>query len=182
MSKRVYKKGTGHPFFVAAAVSAAPLAPEPERPRRPPLQRKGLLVVMGFVLVSASGTQPARGEDHRPPTAAIAGHPIQRPDPSTRSAVKSASGWWLGPAGVVLLLGVVASASWAARRYQLLPAREAGWLEVVGRVPLSPRHTVYAVRAGDRMLIVGTGAGGAPTLLANWPGSETPITRPGGGS
>jgi flagellar protein FliO/FliZ len=36
---------------------------------------------------------------------------------------------------------------------------------VVGRTSLSPRHTVYLLKAGDRVLIVGTGPQGSPTLL-----------------
>jgi flagellar biogenesis protein FliO len=45
------------------------------------------------------------------------------------------------------------------------PRDNAGLLRVVGRVPLSPRHSIYLVRAGERTLLIGTGAQGAPTLL-----------------
>jgi hypothetical protein len=131
---------------------------------------------------------PSYGEDHRPPAAAIAGHPVHRPESSARSTSGSGGAWWMGPSGVVLVLAAVGGASWAARRYKLLPVREAGWLQVVARVPLSPRQSVYAVRAGDRVLILGTGAGGPPSLLADCPGSDFPdlapsrptIPRPGG--
>ena len=36
---------------------------------------------------------------------------------------------------------------------------------MVGRASLSPKHTVYLLEVGRRVLIVGTGAQGAPTLL-----------------
>jgi flagellar biogenesis protein FliO len=40
-----------------------------------------------------------------------------------------------------------------------------GVLRVIGRTSLSPRHTVYLLAAGDRVLVVGTGPQGAPALL-----------------
>jgi hypothetical protein len=36
---------------------------------------------------------------------------------------------------------------------------------VVGRVSLSPRHSIFLVRAGERVLLIGTGNQGAPSLL-----------------
>ncbi len=36
---------------------------------------------------------------------------------------------------------------------------------MVGRTSLSPKHTVYLLKAGERVLIVGTGAQGPPSLL-----------------
>jgi hypothetical protein len=38
-------------------------------------------------------------------------------------------------------------------------------LRVVGRTSLSPRHTVHLLSVGARVLIVGTGPQGAPSLL-----------------
>jgi len=36
---------------------------------------------------------------------------------------------------------------------------------VIGRTSLSPRHTVHLLSIGQRVLIVGTGPQGAPSLL-----------------
>src|SRR5271157_267599 len=41
----------------------------------------------------------------------------------------------------------------------------AGSLRVVGRVSLSSRHSIFLVRAGERVLLIGTGSQGAPSLL-----------------
>jgi hypothetical protein len=49
-------------------------------------------------------------------------------------------------------------------------------LEVVAHTCLSAKHTLYVVRAGRRMLVVGTGAQGPPALLGEW--IETPAPEP----
>jgi len=86
------------------------------------------------------------------------------------------TGWWVGTVGVALALAVFGAISLASRR--LNPGRSADALAVVGHVSLSPKHTVYLLRAGDRVLIVGAGSQGPPTLLGEWTG---PIDRwPGG--
>jgi flagellar protein FliO/FliZ len=53
-------------------------------------------------------------------------------------------------------------------------ARGAGSaVEVLARVPLEPRKSLYVVRAAGRVLLIGTGEGGAPALIAELPsGSE----------
>ena len=59
------------------------------------------------------------------------------------------------------------------RRYQrgdpprlaLAPGHAGTTLRVVGRTSLSPRHTVHLLSIGQRVLIVGTGPQGAPSLL-----------------
>ena len=38
-------------------------------------------------------------------------------------------------------------------------------MRVVGRTSLSPKHTVYLLDVGGRVLILGAGPQGAPTLL-----------------
>ena len=39
-------------------------------------------------------------------------------------------------------------------------------MQVVGRVSLSPKHAVYMLRVGQRMLLVGVGPAGAPALIS----------------
>jgi hypothetical protein len=86
-------------------------------------------------------------------------------DPARRpGALPLSAGWWLGPAGIALVLAAFGSIFLAARKPW--PRDTAGLVRVVGRVPLSPRHSIYLVRAGERTLLVGTGAQGAPSLLA----------------
>ena len=87
--------------------------------------------------------------------------------------------WWLGSAGVALVLAAGGWASLAARKY--LPGSvtvsQTG-LRVIGRTSLSPKHTVYLLKAGDRVLIVGTGPQGAPSLLGEMdPEPVSPIPR-----
>ena len=48
-------------------------------------------------------------------------------------------------------------------------------MQVVGRVSLSPKHSVYLLRIGRRVLLVGAGPQGAPSLIAeldDLPGSR----------
>ncbi len=68
--------------------------------------------------------------------------------------------------GVALALAFIGWGSVAARRYvpQGASAPLAA-LRVVGRTSLSPRHSVYLLDVGGRVLIVGTGPQGAPSLL-----------------
>ena len=63
-----------------------------------------------------------------------------------------------------MLLGAVGGLALAARRLNLRPG--SGVLHVVSRVSLSPKHAVYLVCAGGRVLLVGTGPQGAPTLIS----------------
>ena len=39
-------------------------------------------------------------------------------------------------------------------------------MQVVGRVSLSPKHTVYMLRVGRRVLLVGAGSQGSPSLIS----------------
>jgi flagellar protein FliO/FliZ len=83
--------------------------------------------------------------------------------------------WYLGMAGLAALLAVAGGAALAARRFT--PGAAAGALQVVSRVSLSPKHTVYLLRAGGRVLLVGTGPQGAPALISEL--DEIPPTAAG---
>lgn len=82
------------------------------------------------------------------------------------------SGWWFGPAGIVLVLAVFGGGSLACRKFLPKDAGDAKGLRVVGRTSLSPKHMVHLVRAGDRILMIGTGPQGPPALLGEWPDSR----------
>ena len=97
--------------------------------------------------------------------------------PATQSALKKGSsrgsrtprpasldGSWWGMAGITLALAVCGGIYAACRRF--LPQSAAGAVQVVSRVSLSPKHSVYMLRIGRRVLLVGTGPQGAPSLIA----------------
>jgi len=73
-------------------------------------------------------------------------------------------GWWSGWAGLTLALAVCGGLVTVARRFR--PAGVTGSVDVVGRVSLSPRHSVYLLRVGRRVLLVGTGPQGPPALIS----------------
>jgi Flagellar biosynthesis protein, FliO len=82
--------------------------------------------------------------------------------------------WYLGMAGIAILLALGGGIAAAARRFA--PGNGAGTLQVISRVGLSPKHTVYLLRAGGRVLLVGTGPQGAPSLISEL--DEIPQVEP----
>jgi hypothetical protein len=145
------------------------------------------------LLFSAFAVRAVRADDDASPSLAISnpahegnyqlpppGKTVRRPGEPSRAA----SGWWVGMAGLALALAVFGAVSMASRK--LMPGRGAGPFEVLARASLSPKHTVHLVRAGDRMLIVGTGPQGPPALLGDWSGPLEPrrpaVRRPGAAS
>jgi flagellar protein FliO/FliZ len=128
-------------------------------------------VSLGVVLAFGAAA-PTAGAEPAPPSAAL-----PNPDALARRAFAprcgtaprgggltgASGGWWLGTAGVALALAVFGAVSLTSRRY--LPKGHSGPLRVVGRTSLSPRHTVYLLQVGERVLLVGTGPQGAPSLL-----------------
>jgi flagellar protein FliO/FliZ len=88
--------------------------------------------------------------------------------PSRRRTTKtprlmSTEGWLPAMAGIALSLAVVGGLAAAARRFAPRPA--AGTVQVVGRVSLSPKHSVYMLRVGRRVLLLGAGPQGPPSLI-----------------
>jgi flagellar protein FliO/FliZ len=75
----------------------------------------------------------------------------------------STDGWLPGMAGIALALAVVGGLATAARRFA--PRPTAGTVQVVGRVSLSPKHSVYMLRVGRRVLLLGAGPQGPPSLI-----------------
>jgi flagellar biogenesis protein FliO len=82
----------------------------------------------------------------------------------------------MGTAGIALALAAFGGMSVAARKF--LPQSESGPLRVLGRTSLSPKHAVYLLKAGDKVLIVGTGPQGPPTLLGEMPPEASPVPSP----
>jgi hypothetical protein len=98
---------------------------------------------------------------------------------TARAEGQGGGSWWLGTAGVALALAGAGWASVAAKRF--VPKTGAGaaelGLRVVGRTSLSPKHTVYLLQAGDRVLIVGTGNQGPPSLLGEMTSGGSPAVE-----
>jgi flagellar protein FliO/FliZ len=126
--------------------------------------RIALLLGLGLTAATARAEQP-------PPAAAIGG-PVNerrpfapRGEASKRSheAPGNSSGWWMGTAGIAAALFVCGAVSVASRRY--VPRASQGLVRVIGRTSLSPKHSVYLLQVADRVLIVGAGPQGAPSLL-----------------
>ena len=76
----------------------------------------------------------------------------------------------MGTAGIVLALAAFGAISLASRRY--LPSQDSGAVRVIGRAALSPKHSVCLVRANHRIVLIGLGPQGSPTLLGDWMESE----------
>jgi hypothetical protein len=162
-----------------------PISPRPfSSPRKggKPSTSSGLCpFIVTAVVFLLSGTASLRGQEGGPAEAAEGqgGEPspvrISRPstlrspfapgiESSGRPSGSAASaGWWLSSAGIALVLAACGAVCVASRRYWAQPS--SGPVHVVGRVSLSPRHSIYVVRAGRRTLLIGTGAQGAPSLL-----------------
>jgi flagellar protein FliO/FliZ len=123
-----------------------------------------------FVLAALALAPVSETRADRPtPTTALT---APRPFPSRESSLaarsstaEGRSGWWLGTAGVAFALALVGWGSIASKHY--LPKASAGSvdLRVISRTSLSPKQSVYLVKVGDRVLIIGGGGQGAPSLL-----------------
>ena len=116
-----------------------------------------------------SGSQSAAAPVHAPVEAGSAGSPS---DPSGRPSGRRGTrtprllgpeGWWPGMAGIALALAAVGGIAAVARRFA--PRPPTGTVQVVGRVSLSPKHSVFMLRVGRRTLLVGAGPQGPPALI-----------------
>jgi hypothetical protein len=72
--------------------------------------------------------------------------------------------WYAGIAGIALALAACGGVVAAARH--LSSRGSVGEIQVISRVNLSPRHSIYLVRVGRRALLIGAGPQGAPSLIS----------------
>lgn len=121
---------------------------------------------------------PARPD--RPPTARITGFgPFRADINESRSTIGSLDRWRPWSAGVAIALATCGAIALASRRRS--PRSAPVELQVVGRASLTPKHGVYVLRVGRRVLVVGAGPQGPPSLIteldeaavAPSPGPET---------
>ncbi len=138
--------------------------------------RLGALLRLGL-LVAALAPGIVKADETSSPAAYVR-HKIIPPPKVGRSpaATPASSNWWMGTAGIALALAAFGGMSVAARKF--LPQSESGPLRVLGRTSLSPKHAVYLLKAGDKVLIVGTGPQGSPTLLGEMPPESAPAPSP----
>jgi hypothetical protein len=132
--------------------------------------RASIVAVLGLALAAPLGARA----DEAPGRAGHPFRPLREGAGRSPSAGKAGpTAWWAGTAGLVAVLAAVGALGVAARRFRPRDPSGTGvgpGLKVIGRVGLSPRHAVHLVRAGDRVLILGTGPQGSPTLLGEWAG------------
>ena len=83
--------------------------------------------------------------------------------------------WWPGMAGVALILAICGGITAVVRRFAPRPA--AGAVHVIGRVSLSPKHSVYLLRVGKKVLLIGAGPQGPPSLISEL--DDVPDSSPG---
>jgi Flagellar biosynthesis protein, FliO len=124
---------------------------------------------------SSSGTSKAAADEGQATSPSLEPLRVPRPSghlsqvgmfagpPESAPRWPGSGGWWLGSVGITLVLAVCGAICVAARGYW--PQKSAGSLQVVGRVSLSSRHSIFLVRVGERVLLIGTGSQGAPSLL-----------------
>lgn len=124
---------------------------------------------MGAVAFALAATAcPSAIAEQGATTTADPGHRPRGPRlpwPSTNAVGKRSDGGWSVLACVALVLAACGGLAVASRR---IGPRGAGgtMMQVVGRVGLSPKHSVYLLRIGRRVLVVGAGPQGPPALIA----------------
>jgi flagellar protein FliO/FliZ len=135
-------------------------------PKIVPTLVAGLLAAVALVAspAPASAQEPsaASSEPTREPTR-TSKSTLARQRQEASAALKGSQGWWMGTAGMIVVLGAAGALCIAVRRQA--EGATAGRLRVLGRVSLPPKHAVFLVKAGGRTLLIGTGPQGAPSLL-----------------
>lgn len=86
---------------------------------------------------------------------------------ATAAQTAAGSGYGELLVGSLVVLGLVCLAAWAVVRFGLRRVwtpRPGGVLDVVARVPLEPRRSLYVVEVGGKTLLVGTSEMGLSVL------------------
>ncbi len=158
-----------------------------------PLAIAGVWIAMVSLTAFAEDTPPTASIPRPEAAERLPAPPRSRP---SSPPGESSNGWWLVTPGIAAALAVFGGVSLASKRF--LPSRDTGPIRVVGRSSLSGKHSVYLLRVGDRVLILGTGPQGPPSALGEvtdpvelarlaprrspWPGAEPVVSaRPATG-
>ena len=101
----------------------------------------------------------------------------QPPRPTARPRISGELGSAAWVSTAVLAVGLCVIVGMAAMSRKFASPAGARQARLVGRVALSPRHSVHLLQVGRRVLLLGTGPQGAPTLLAELdPIDDAPIS------
>lgn len=161
---------TGGPIVLVKLRAGSELPDQPRDSRSAEILVAQAAATGGALGVAPEALEGSRGADDRPRTSrSLFSRRVSR-----AARAEGSDGWYLGMAGLAALLAIGGGAAAAARRFA--PRTGAGALQVVSRVSLSPKHTVYLLRAGGRVLLVGTGPQGAPSLISEL--DEIPLIEP----
>jgi len=124
-------------------------------------------VVLAMITVAA---RPAVGDASEAPDARTGPTARSKPARATGlpwmrggTGVTGSDNWGASTACLALVLAVCGGLAVAARR--LGPRAPNSPVQVVSRVSLSPKHSVYLLRVGRRVLVVGAGPQGPPALI-----------------
>jgi hypothetical protein len=137
-----------------------------------------LAVCLGATGSRAEDVTPhATGEAPQPPDVAglvrvppPTGHGLRLGPGADRLAAASppaSAAWWLSSAGIAAVLAACGAICIAARKHW--PQGSTAALRIVGRMSLSPRHSIVLVQAGPRTLMIGLGPQSAPAILGELP-------------
>lgn len=170
--RRALHASLGVPALLAIGVAAGTLALEEAQAASDPQAAPAGLQSAGRS--AAAATPPlASAVDNQPPSRAgsrgrdddsRSSRSVLLRRLSSTARAGGSDGWYLGMAGVTLALAVCGGVVAVARRFS--PKGAAGEIRVVSRVGLSPKHTVYLLRVGRRVLLVGAGPQGPPALIS----------------
>jgi hypothetical protein len=149
----------------------------PHRSRRRRAIRAGIalavVLALGFAtdaLVLVSSGVRAQGT-----STAAAPQPVRRSifaGSLARSARPGGSdSWALVTISITLVLAVCGLSIATIGRFR--PQRAGAAIQVISRVSLSPKHAVYMLKVGQRVLLVGVGPQGAPSLISELDDSPT---------
>lgn len=144
--------------------------------------RLGAGLVAAAALAALGADEPRGRADALVRPASVAPGPLGRPARTPPGGAPSGASWAWPAIGMALAFAGLGCASWAARRRGAGEARGAGSVRVIGRTYLAPKQAVHLVQAGGRLLIVGTGPGGPPSLLSTLPDPAKDETAGGGGA
>jgi hypothetical protein len=142
----------------------------------------GLLLAL-MPLPAQAQTRPTADPQVRP--ASLGSTAIRRPEsPLGSDSRRGPSGGWSTTIGLTALsLAAIGTAGWVlARRRESAIGTTAGrargeTVRVLSRTMLTPKHAIHVVQAGERLLLIGTGTTGAPTLLGDLPPAEAASVR-----
>ena len=139
----------------------------PHESWRPSIQARALMIALPLTMLPVEATTARAEETASPAPTVDTGRPSRSPrfrSPSAISSNPRPDGGWSNLALVALILAACGGIAIASRRVG--KRGSVGAMQVVGRVGLSPKHSVYLLRVGPRVLVIGAGPQGPPALIA----------------